>query len=217
MGKTVIFDMDGVIFDTERLVLSTWKQVAKDNDVIDIDKIFYKCLGTNRDATREILLDYYGRQFPYDEFRIKASKLFHEYISINGIPVKAGVFDIMEYLSENGYKIGIASSTRTVIVREELESVDLLRYFDKVIGGDMVSKSKPNPEIFLKCGEELGDAPDNIYVIEDSYNGVRAGYLAGMKTIMVPDLVEPTKEIQELCVAVFEDLFRVIDFFKHQK
>lgn len=207
--KAVVFDMDGVIFDSERLVIECWKVIAEKYQIEDIEAACFECLGINSTLTKELMLKRYGIDFPYDVYEEEMSALFHQRASDGKLPKKQGVIELLTYLKDKEVKIGLASSTDSEIVLRELEEGRLLGYFDEVVGGDMVSRSKPAPDIFLKASERLGVDPADIIVIEDSYNGVRAAYRAGMKPIMVPDLAMPTKEMEKICFKILPSLLEV--------
>lgn len=211
--QAVVFDMDGVIFDSEAKVVECWQVVADKYGIPDIEDACRHCLGINRDATRAYMLEAYGQDFPYDAYKKEMSDLFHERYGDGRLPVKAGVREILSWIKEHGIKIALASSTRRAIVEAELKAAGLYDYFDKVICGDMVEKSKPAPDIFLKACNELGVRPCDAYAIEDSYNGVRSAQSAGLKCIMVPDLVPATDEMRELAERVLPDLMAVVEYF----
>lgn len=216
MNKAVIFDMDGVIFDSESLVLSCWKIIGEKYGISDIDKVFPKCIGTNKQETKRIIMDFYGTEFPYDKFKVEASELFHKKTKEKGVPVKRGARELLSYFKVNGYQIALASSTRLEVVKQELEQAGLLKFFRVVIGGDMVSHSKPHPEIYERACQELGVNPTETYAIEDSFHGVRSAHAAGMKVLMVPDMLKPDEEIQELAEDVFPSLMAVLGFFQNK-
>ena len=210
----VVFDMDGIIFDSEQAVLDCWEILADKYGFGDIREVFLACTGTNDAKTKEIVLNAYGPDFPYDEYAKESSKIFHEKYDGGNLPMKKGVNHILDFLKESGKKIALASSTRREIVTQELRDAGLLPYFDELVCGDMISKSKPDPEIYLKACEAIGVAPGRCYAIEDSYNGIRSAHAGGLKPIMVPDLLPATDEIIPLTVTVVEDLDRVIDYLK---
>lgn len=211
---TVIFDMDGIIFDTEQLVLRNWRMVAEKWGLEGIDEVFFECVGTNTAATVQTMKKHFGDDFPVDRFRQESSAKFHETVKKDGMPVKPGVRELLAYLKENHYKIGLASSTRRMIVEEELQMAGLFSYFEVVMGGDMIKNSKPDPEIFLVCCERLHSQPEETIVIEDSYNGIRAAARAGMTPYMVPDLLPPTEEMRRLCSRIFNGLKEVQYFLE---
>jgi len=207
--KAVVFDMDGVIFDSERLVLKCWTEVAEQMGIKDMDKVYYQCIGVNLAQSKEITMKYYGPEFPYDRFRTEASFLYHSRYDDGRLPMKPGVVELLEFLKEHGYRVGLASSTRYEVVHQELRDAGILPYFQTLTCGDMVTVSKPNPEIFLKACEALSVAPKEAIAIEDSFNGIRAAHRAGMFPVMVPDMVAPDEEMRMLAGRVDKDLFEV--------
>lgn len=211
--KTIVFDMDGVVFDSEQLVKKCWKKVAKDKGIDGIETVFYDCLGTNKVATRKILEDYYQGTLDIDMFFELTRQEYYDYIEKNGVPLKPYIKELLTVLKAMGYKIGMASSTRYESIVYQLEKCQLLQFYDYIIGGDMVVNSKPNPEIFIKCVEGLGGDVTTTYVIEDSYNGIRAAYAAGMKPIMVPDMVMPDEEMKSKAL-VLDNLCEVAKYFR---
>lgn len=211
---SVVFDMDGTIFDTERLVLDCWEQVGERHGIPGIREVFIRCIGTNSVRTQEIVFEYYGKDFPYEKFSGESSVLFHEIADTEGIPVKPGAVELLTYLSENKVPLGLASSTRLAAVTQELQAAGLYDYFQVVVGGDLLKNSKPAPDIYLMTCGRMGVLPENTYAIEDSYNGIRSAHSAGMRPIMVPDLLPATEEMRDLSVAVFADLFEVKAYFE---
>lgn len=213
-APAIIFDMDGTIFDSERLVLDCWERIGEKHGIRDIREVFIQCIGTNNARTQEIIYGHYGRDFPYKKFSEESSLLFHEAADKEGIPLKPGAEEILKYLSENKIPLGLASSTRLASVTQELRSAGLYEYFQVVVGGDLIKNSKPAPDIYLMACERLGVLPENTYAIEDSYNGIRSAHSAGMLPVMVPDLLPETEEMRKLSAAVFSDLFQVKDWFE---
>lgn len=120
--------------------------------------------------------------------------------------------ELLQYLKEEKIPVGLASSTRLAAVEEELKQAGLYDYFRVVVGGDQLKRSKPEPDIYLMACEKMGISPENAYAVEDSYNGIRAAYSAGMMPIMVPDLLPATEEMREKSIAVFDDLLQVKRF-----
>lgn len=204
----VVFDMDGVILDTEGLVLKCWSAVADKYGIPDIKSTCMACLGLNAQAAVETFKNRYGQDFPYDDYKVEMRDLFLK----ERIPVKEGAEELLKKLKENQIPVALASSTRSEMVLRELDEVGLLKYFDKVICGDMVSHSKPHPEIFLKACEELGICPEQAFAVEDSFSGIRAAYAGGLRPVMVPDMVQPTEEIRDLTVKVCESLAEVKEY-----
>lgn len=210
--KAVVFDMDGVIFDSERAVMQCWKEVASRHNIPDIEKAILACTGTTMVRTREIMLNLYGADFPYDEYARESSAIFHSRYDGGRLPMKQGVKELLTFLKERGKKIALASSTRQQVVTDELRDAGIIEYFDRIICGDMVSCSKPAPDIFLKACEELNVSPSDSYAIEDSYNGIRAAHAGGLHPIMVPDLLPADEEMQSLAEIVLPSLTSVMEY-----
>ena len=207
--KAVIFDMDGVIFDSERLVLEGWQEIAAKYGIKGMEEVLPRWLGVNAQATREIFREYYGQDFPYDEYKKEASALFHSRYGNGKLPLKPGVKELLSYLKENGYLVGLASSTRQAIVEQEIRDAGLMPYFDNLVCGDMLKRSKPEPDIYLKACENLDVEPRMAVAVEDSYNGIRSAKRAGMVPVMVPDMVQPDEEMRSLAHKICKDLFEV--------
>lgn len=210
--KAVVFDMDGVIFDSERAVMQCWKEVASRHNIPDIEKAILACTGTTMVRTREIMLNLYGADFPYDEYAMESSAIFHSRYDGGRLPMKPGVKELLTFLKEHNKKIALASSTRQQVVTDELRDAGIIEYFDRIICGDMVSRSKPAPDIFLKACEELNISPSDSYAIEDSYNGIRAAHAGGLHPIMVPDLLPADEEMQSLAEIVLPSLTSVMEY-----
>ena len=212
--SAVIFDMDGVIFDSERLVIECWKVVAEKYGIENIEEACFECLGINATLTKELMKKRYGETFPYDAYKKEMSAIFHSRAAGGKLPQKKGIKELLTFLKENHIPTAVASSTRREVVMRELEEGGLLPYFDRVICGDMVERSKPEPDIFLKACESLSIDATEAYAIEDSYNGIRAAFRAGMKPIMVPDLAEPTEEMEKLACCILPSLFEVMAYLE---
>ncbi len=213
--KAIIFDMDGVIFDSERATLAEWLPLGEKYHIPDLDIMCRKIMGVNYEKGKQIFLDHYGADFPYDQYVAERRKSFHAKYDGGRLPLKSGVREALSRLKAEGFRLAIASSTRSDTVERELTEAGLRPFFDRVICGDMVARSKPEPDIFLKAGEGWGDA-GSIFVVEDSFNGIRAARAAGMRPLMVPDLVQPDEEIRSLSEAVCGDLSDMIRHLEKQ-
>ena len=201
--KAVLFDMDGVIFDSERAVLACWREVGARFGLKGIEEVFVRCVGVNKQRTRQIFLKAYP-ELEFDRFDEAVRALFLSRYDKGRLPLKPGAQEILAALKEAGIPLALASSTRLVTVRRELA----------VIGGDSVMRSKPDPEIFLTAASRLGAAPENCWVIEDSFNGIRAAYAGGLHPVMVPDLLPPDAEMEEKAELIVKDLFDAWDYLE---
>ena len=201
----VVFDMDGVLFDSERLIQRYWLEVGRRHNLPDIGETFLQVVGTTRAHSRKVFESRYP-DFSYTRFQDECRELFFGAIEDTGMPLKPGAEDILSHLRERHAAIGLASSTRMELVKWELESVDLLRYFDVLITGDLLERSKPAPDIYLMACQALGTDPRQAWAIEDSYNGIRSAAAAGMRALMVPDLLPETEEMERLAEAIVPDL-----------
>lgn len=212
--RAVVFDMDGVLFDTERLCKDSWVAIAGEKEIPDMEEVFPLCIGRNVTDSRDIIMEHYGETFPYETFRKEASEWFWREIEEKGLPIKKGVLELLEYLKKKGYRIGLASSSNRASVMRHLERAKIQEFFSEVIGGDQILHSKPEPDIYLLACEKLGVEPGEAYAIEDSYNGIRSAFRAGMKPVMVPDLLPATEEMRELSRVICEDLLQVKDYLE---
>jgi HAD superfamily hydrolase (TIGR01509 family) len=208
----VVFDMDGVIFDSEKAVLDCWVAVADQHGIKNIEQTCFACIGTTAVRTREIMFETYGNDFPYEELSAEKSRMFHEKYDGGRLPMKEGVVELLTFWRNKGKKIALASSTRRQIVLNELQDANILEFFDEVICGDMVERSKPAPDIFLKACQALDTKPEKTYAIEDSYNGIRAAHAGKLRPIMVPDLLPCNDEMREMAETVLGNLLEVINY-----
>ena len=210
----VVFDMDGVIFDSERALMECWIELSRKYGIEDIRKTYMDCIGTNGAKTKEIMLRAFGGDFPFEKYAGEASGLYHERYDGGRLPMKKGAREILEFLKQKGKRIALASSTRRQTVLGQLRDARILEYFDAVVTGDMVAESKPEPAIFLRACEEIGVVPGRAFAVEDSHNGIRAAYRGRLRPIMVPDLMPANGEMRELSEAVLDDLVSVIGYLE---
>ncbi|MBQ8665103.1 MAG: HAD family phosphatase [Mailhella sp.] len=215
--SAIVFDMDGVLIDSERLVLKAWRHVGDELGLPDLSGILHKALGTTHAHTATLFADAFGRDFDYLGFRDRVRAYFYDVLTVNGAPLKAGVTELLFWLKSEGWRIGLASSTREAGVRLNMERTGLISYFDVLIGGDMLKASKPAPDIYLMACARLGAAPHTAYAVEDSYNGIRSAHAAGMHALMVPDMVPADEEMRTLARAVLPDLLAVRDWLVKQE
>lgn len=212
--EAVVFDMDGVLFDTERVYTEAWYEVGGNHNMKDLDEVVLHCVGLNHTDARNYFKEKYGQDFPVEQFTNETSKRFQELIEENGLPIKPGVLEMLKYLKDKGIKTAVASSSKRENIERHLSEAGFLKYFQYLIGGDMVEHGKPHPDIYSKACKGLGVLPGHAIAVEDSPNGIRSASGAGIKTIMIPDLIEPTSEIEALLYNKFDNMHQMHEFFK---
>ena len=212
--KTIIFDMDGVLFDTERVYDEAWEFVLGGKGATDIAGIVAQCRGFN-EADIEIILDEIFKGIATGKECVEELlEKYTEIIAERGVPLKDGVFELLDYLKDNNYEIGLATSTRREIVEKYLKETKIYDYFQFIITGDVVSNGKPHPEIYVTACNKFGRETKECIAIEDSINGIKSASSAGMKVIMVPDVVQPTKEIEDRLWRKLDSLTEVRSFLE---
>lgn len=217
MIESVVFDMDGILFDTERVGSEVWNRVGREMGLEDIGYAVTACVGLNSRDTKDFFLNRYGLEFPYEEFRKRSSLMFHSIIESEGLPIKPGVFELLNYLQDNNYRIALATSTGRDNVLKYLENAEITHYFQAIVTGDMVTHGKPDPEIYLTACKELDSCPESCIAVEDSPNGLKSAYQAGMKPVMVPDLIQPDEALKKLLYGKFDSLIEVKKYLQSLK
>lgn len=212
--KGVIFDMDGLLLDTERLTYDLCSKAAKRMGFTLSMELFKQTIGLRSPDTKKIYEKEFGEGFEYDRLREQNVKWFWEYIKENGAPVKKGVFELLSFLKDNEIKSAVATSTSRATAQRILDKAGITVYVDGIICGDMVARGKPAPDIFLEAAKLLKLPPEQCMGLEDSYNGILSVHSAGMLPVMVPDLLPPTEKISSLLYAQAEDLEQVIPIIK---
>ena len=212
MIRAVLFDMDGTVLDTERLMLWGWEQLIREGYLSEyILEVYPDYCGKTHPEMRRMFFDHYGEDLPLDELYKKRAVHINRRLEEEGMPLKPGVPEIFEELQKRGYKLALATSTGDGVVARNLEMTGYAHYFDAIVTGSMIQNSKPAPDIFLLAAERLGVRPEECMVIEDSHAGVRAGVAAGMRVIMIPDIPRVTDEMRSLAWRICETLHGVAD------
>ena len=209
--KAIVFDMDGVILDSESLSDVTWDKAAADFNIKMTADILNSCRGSNKHDILIKLADIYGKDFDTNGFLARTGVYFDEIKDRDGIPLMPYAEQALSRLKKD-YKIALASSTKGPVVRSELAAVNVLHYFESITTGEQVIHSKPNPEIYLMACKSIGLKPEECIAVEDSFNGIRSAKAAGLFTVMIPDKVQPTAEIKALCDKIFANLQDFTDF-----
>lgn len=201
--RAVILDMDGLMFDTERLCCSVWRQVGEEAGYSFSERVFLDCVGRNEQDSRRIVLDALGVDFPYDAMRQEVRVRMGLHMSELGPPEKPGLRELTGFLRERGIPTALATSSRRKSAMPMIERAGLGEYFSAYVFGDEVSRGKPDPEIFQKALDALnaacggGIAPAECLVFEDSTAGLAAAASAGIPSVFVKDLLDPPADVME--------------------
>lgn len=216
MKKAVIFDMDGLMIDSERVTYNEYvKKLAQLGHHDFTEELYRNCLGKNKQGICQVFIDHYGQDFPMDEVwddvHVWIDESLRQYV-----PKKKGLVELLEYLKANNYKTIVATSSGRARVDEILKNADLTKYFDDTICGDEVIHGKPHPEIFLTACQKLDVKPEEALVLEDSEAGILAAYDGRIDVICVPDMKYPEPQFVEKVTKIVDSLDEVIDYLKAQ-
>lgn len=211
--------MDGTLFDTEFIFQRIWNEIAGEMGLVLPDSFKYEICGTNGAVMNGAVMNgviekYYhvpDGQVIQNECRRRVDKIFAQYV-----PEKPGCREILHFFRKHGYKIAMGSSSRITRIEGNLHQTGLRDAFDAIAGGDEVEHGKPEPDVFLLAASRLGVDPGDCYVFEDSPNGVRAGVKAGMRTIMVPDLMPVTDDLRDIAYGIFKSLSEAQEFLEKE-
>ena len=214
MGRLekVIFDMDGLIFDTERLFMDEQMKAVREYGFELTQSMYVQTLGLTGAALSDKLLSLFGAGYPEKEVTRRVRSRIDEIAVTDGLPVKRGIRELLLFLREKGIACAVASSTHTPYVRRYLSSARLDGFFTDVIGGEQAEKSKPAPDIFIKAAGET-DKKCTL-VLEDSENGIRAAAAAGIPVICIPDMLRPCKSVEALAEYTVSDALEVIEIVR---
>lgn len=209
--RALIFDMDGLLFDSERVVRRTWNMAGEELGYGPVGEQIYHTLGLNLKSRTEYFHRVYGPNFPMEEFSEKTRRYYRQIEESEGVPLKPGVLRILEYGKRQGLRMGVATSSRREHSTYMLKKGGIWSFFSGFVFGDMVVNAKPDPEIYLKACRILGTDPGKCMAFEDSPNGIRAAAAAGMYAVMIPDLVQPDDEMRRLAFRICTDLNEVLE------
>jgi beta-phosphoglucomutase-like phosphatase (HAD superfamily) len=208
--SAVIFDMDGLLFDTEALWQEALLSAAAEDGREIPDEVYNKSIGVRRSQCGPLFLSHFGGDFLFDDFHASWRRHFW-LIAESKFAMKPGVLELLEFLDQVRLPRAIATSSSRTTVERHLVAHGLMDRFGKIVCRGDYENGKPAPDPFLKAAERLGVEPRLCLALEDSHIGVRSASAAGMMTVMVPDLLEPTDDIRALCVFVARDLHEVRD------
>lgn len=211
MVSGIIFDMDGVLIDSERQSNEGWLWAAGQLGVDMPMWLIDSFKGAPAELCCKFFDDYYKGAIDYWEAKELRTQHVYKIRETEGIPVKKGVKDIFEYIRNNGLKCAVATSTRRESAEKTLHKIGVWDYLDAVVYGDEVEHGKPEPDIFLRAAKAIGVNPSEAVVVEDSINGIKAGYAAGMRVVHIPDTIAIDDDIRKLTYMVCDDLNGLID------
>jgi HAD superfamily hydrolase (TIGR01509 family) len=212
--SAVIFDMDGLMFDTERLYEAAMREVGAEMGAPVTHELFLSLVGRGWTTAREILVRTFGAGFDIDRFAAGTDRHVMQAIAANGVPHKPGLVPLLEALRTLGVPLAVATSTHNPRASRKLEDGGIRSFFEHVVTGDQVTHGKPAPDIYLLAAQRLGVAPADALALEDSPNGARAATSAGIATLLVPDLALPDEAIRSLVTAILPDLVAVRHWLK---
>ena len=209
-----LFDMDGLLFDTETIYVEYGREVAKKMGYVITKEIVEKTTGVVNDKARILFKEALGEDFPYDEVMRTVRSHIFELAKKSEVPLKPGALELLEFLKENKKQMILATSSDLYMAKALIEGKDLTKYFSHFVTAEDVVHGKPDPEVFLIGAKKAGVAPKKTAVFEDSFNGIRAAHAAGTFPIMVPDKLKPTEEIEKLVYKKFNSLIEALDYFQ---
>lgn len=212
--QAAIFDMDGLLLDTERVCQQAFRDACQSLSLPMLEDVYLKIIGCNAQGIKEIICAGYGPDLNYLQLRSEWMNRYHPIVESQAIPVKKGVVKLLQWLKENNIPIAVATSTHKELAVTKLKLAGLFDYFDLICTGCEVTNGKPSPDIFLLAATRLNIAPELCLAFEDSSNGVRAAKSAKMQVYQVPDLVSPCEEIIALGHYICDSLEEVLQQLK---
>lgn len=204
--RAVIFDMDGLMLDTERLRKQLFDRVVMELGMTLPDGLYLQTIGRTLRDTRLIYAEHLGADFPFEALRAKRLEIEHAHIDQYGVPTKPGLASVLDLLEARAFPRAVATSSARASAHRLLHAAGVRHRFDIIVGGDDVAHGKPAPDLFLLAARYLGVAPSDCVVLEDSSAGIRAAHHAGMTSILVPDLQLPAGDVQDLAYRVCASL-----------
>lgn len=213
--KAVLFDLDGTVLDTEKLLVRYWVQAANEAGFPMRREHALQLRSLASAYAEPLLREWFGESCSYWTLRERRMALMAADLAENGLEVKAGIPELLAYLGEKGYRRAVVTATNAERAEEYLRSAGLYEAFDDLISAHMVKNGKPKPDVYLYAAERLGLSPPECVAVEDSPNGVRSASAAGCKTVMIPDLTEPEEDFLPLLYAKCETPAALIGLLKN--
>lgn len=207
-----VFDMDGLMYDTERIIMNAWDKTGKEMGYGPLGFHLFSTLGMSRSGRKDYFQKTLGMDFPYDEFQERYAEETYRQTE-NTVPVKPGLYELLDYLKQEHYVLAVATSSSRESALRKLKNSHLEQgYFDVIICGDMVKRAKPDPEIYQIACQKLQKSPSQLVALEDSENGLKSALSAGMGAIMIPDLIRNCPDIEPFLDGKFNRLDELISF-----
>lgn len=213
MWNAVIFDVDGTLLDTEKIYMEAWRMAGAAAGFTVTQDVLLRTRAIPESVGKQIFQEALGEYFDYAAIRQERIRIAEELIAQSEDLLKSGCLELLQALKEKGIPMAVASSTPTPRTVAHLEHAGLLDYFDARVGGDMVTRGKPNPDIFWKAADLLGVSYAQCLVVGDTPADVKAATAAGMQVLLIPDQVPANEETTALSLAVLEDLNGVLRCF----
>ncbi len=209
MIKAVVFDMDGVLIDTEKHYNAAWCEAARMAGFDFKREHALMLRSCDVQLAEKMMKDIFGAGFDYFAIREVRRRLVAERLEKYGLEKKPGIDEILAFLHKKNIKAAVATATPIELTLQHLEKIGVRNQFDKIVSAKQVKHGKPAPDVYLYACEQIGEEPSNCIAVEDSPNGIKAAYAAGCKPVMVPDLTSPDEEIQPLLYAVVDSLVEI--------
>ena len=213
LKRGAIFDMDGTLFDTEKLYRRAWIETA---DTFGVERKPEMAAVMSGSSVKNILMKIpqFFPELDANEYFLRVVKRVKKEIE-EKLEIKAGVVEILNFFQENKIPMAIASSSAVVDIEKNIKRAGIDKFFNVIVGGDQISNGKPAPDIFQLAAKNLNLSPEDCYVFEDSANGIRAAFAANCAPIMVVDQVPPLPDVRKICAAVFNSMNDALDAIKH--
>lgn len=215
--KGIIFDMDGLMIDTEKLLQKYWCQAANECGYPMKREHVLKIRSLSGKYAIPVLKELLGEDFDYPKVRTRRMELMAEHVEKYGLEKKRGLDELLQYAKGKGYRLAVATSTDMERTTLYLKKIGVYSYFEVLVCGNMVQNGKPKPDIYIEAAKQLGVPTNECFALEDSPNGILSAYEAGCKAIMVPDLDEPDEDTISRLYAKASDLLEVIDIIEEMQ
>lgn len=210
--RAVVFDLDGTLINTEKYYVRLGMEVSKEMGYDIPREVILSLRSLNRKFSKPMLQEMYGADFDFEYFHRTRNERFARLLEEKGIEKKPGADEILDYLKENGYRTAVATATDLERAERYLREIKLYEKFDQIISVSNVANGKPMPDVYLEACRQLGEEPENCMAVEDSENGVKSAYGAGMRVVMVPDLAPPKEEVRPMLYGMADTLSEVKNF-----